>query len=425
MNVLIYGLNYAPEPTGIGKYTGEMAECLAAQGHAVEVICGLPHYPQWRVAAGYDGFRFRSETLAGVCVRRARHYVPAADRLRARTRIVLETSFTWGAARFWLPRFFSRRKPDVVIAVMPPMQIGVWPLLYNWVRGVPWVLHVQDLQLDAALRLGMLPGGVLGRMLYRIEAFLLRHATRVSTITEAMRQRVIEKGAPPERAWLFPNWADIEAVRPGPRENDFRKEFDIDPETVLVLYAGGMGEKQGLELVLEAARRCADEPRLQFLMAGAGGAQPRLERQAAAMGLQNLRFVPVQPVERLAEMLAAGDIHLVVQRRDAADLVMPSKLTNILAAGRPCIATADGGTALAEVVAGHATGLITPPDDLEALTEAILTLAADQALRAQCGDNARHYAEAHLDRDVILSRFEQQTLALTAHRQDMVCPEKG
>ncbi|HUW80519.1 MAG TPA: WcaI family glycosyltransferase [Acidocella sp.] len=425
MNILIYGLNYAPEPTGTGKYTGEMAEWLAAQGHAVEVICGLPHYPQWQVAAGYDGFRFRSETLAGVRVHRARHYVPAADRLRARTRIVLETSFTWGAARFWLPRLFSRRKPDVVIAVMPPMQIGVWPLLYNWVRGVPWVLHVQDLQLDAALRLGMLPGGVLGRMLYRIETFLLRHATRVSTITEAMRQRVIEKGAPPERAWLFPNWADIEAVRPGPRENDFRKEFDIDPETVLVLYAGGMGEKQGLELVLEAARRCADEPRLQFLMAGAGGAQPRLERQAAAMGLQNLRFVPVQPVERLAEMLAAGDIHLVVQRRNAADLVMPSKLTNILAAGRPCIATADAGTALAEVVAGHATGLITPPDDSEALTDAILTLAADQALRAQCGDHARHYAEAHLDRDSVLSQFEQQTLALAAHRQDMTCPEKG
>ncbi|MCK9187962.1 WcaI family glycosyltransferase [Acidithiobacillus sp.] len=425
MKFLIYGLNYAPEPTGTGKYTGEMTEWLAAQGHAVEVVCGLPHYPQWQVAAGYDGFRFHSETLAGVQVHRARHYVPAADRLRTRTRILLETSFTWGAARFWLPRFFLRQKPGVVIAVMPPMQIGIWPLLYSWIRGVPWVLHVQDLQLDAALRLGMLPGGMLGQALYRIEAFLLHHATRVSTISEAMRQRVIEKGVPPERAWLFPNWADIEAVRPGPRANDFRKEFGVDPETVLILYAGGMGEKQGLEVVLEAARRCADEPRLQFLMVGAGGARTRLERQAAAMGLRNLRFAPVQPVERLAEMLAAGDIHLVVQRRDAADLVMPSKLTNILAAGRPCVATADAGTALAEIVAGHTTGLVTPPGDSEALTAAILTLAADQTLRAQCSNHARHYAETHLDRDAILSRFEQQILALIAHRQGMTCSEKG
>lgn len=407
MNILIYGLNYAPEPTGIGKYTGEMAEWLAAQGHEVEVICGLPHYPQWQVAADYEGFRFRSETRAGVRVHRARHYVPAADRLMARTRIFLETSFTWGAARFWLPRFFSRQKPDVVITVMPPMQIGVWPLLYNWVRGVPWVLHVQDLQLDAALRLGMLPGGALGRMLYRIEAFLLCHATRVSTITEAMRQRVIEKGVPPKHTWLFPNWADIEAVRPGPRENDFRKEFNIDPETVLVLYAGGMGEKQGLELVLEAARRCADEPRLQFLMAGAGGAQSRLERQAAAMGLQNLRFLPVQPVERLAEMLAAGDIHLVVQRQNAADLVMPSKLTNIFAAGRPCVATADPGTALHDAVAGANTGLTTTPGDSAALAEAILRLARDPERRESCGYNARAYAERILDKNHILARFEE------------------
>ena len=412
MNILIYGLNYAPEPTGIGKYTGEMAGWLAARGHAVEVICGLPHYPQWQVAAGYDGFRFRSETLAGVRVHRTRHYVPAADRLRARTRIFLETSFTWGAAQFWLPRFFSRQKPDVVIAVLPPMQIGIWPILYSWVRGVPWVLHVQDLQLDAALRLGMLPGGMLGQMLYHIEAFLLRHATRVSTITEAMRQRVIEKGTQPERAWLFPNWADIEAVRPGPRENDFRKEFDIDPETVLVLYAGGMGEKQGLELVLEAARLCADEPRLQFLMAGAGGALPRLERQAATMGLQNLRFVPVQPVERLAEMLAAGDIHLVVQRQDAADLVMPSKLTNILAAGRPCVATVDPGTALHDAVAGANTGLTSTPGDSAAFAQAILHLARDPKQREAYGHNARSYAERILDKNHILARFEEDLGAL-------------
>lgn len=413
MNILIYGLNYAPEPTGIGKYTGEMAEWLAAQGHAVEVICGLPHYPQWQVAEGYDRFRFRSETLAGVRVHRVRHFVPAANQLRARTRIFLETTFTLNAARFWLPRFFSRQKPDVVIAVMPPMQIGVWPLLYAWSRGVPWVLHVQDLQLDAALRLGMLPGGIIGQVLYRVEAFLLRGATRASTITEAMRQRMIEKGAAPECAWLFPNWADIEVVRPGPRENAFRKEFGIAPETVLVLYAGNMGEKQGLEVVLEAAQRCADDDkRLQFLMVGTGGARLRLEEKAAVMGLRNVRFLPVQPVERLSEMLAAGDIHLVVQRRDAADLVMPSKLTNILAAGRPCVATVDAGTALHDAVAGAETGLVTPPGDSFALAQAILSLAQNLERREAYGRNARAYAELILDKEHILKAFEGQLSSL-------------
>lgn len=413
MKLLIYSLNYAPEPTGTGKYSGEMAAWFAARGHTVEVICGLPHYPQWKLDAAYADGRSRAERLDGVRVLRAAHFVPAADALGARARIRLETGFTLSAARYWLPKFFSRTKPDAVIAVMPPLQIGVWPLLYGWVRRVPWVLHVQDLQVDAALRLNMLPGGMFGRMLYGVESFLLRRATRVSTITEAMRQRVIAKGAADERAWLFPNWADIVSVRPAERDNAFRAELGFGPETLLVLYAGNIGEKQGLESVLEAADRLSDLKNIQFLMVGSGAARTRLEQRAQVLGLDNLRFLPVQPLEKLPALLAAGDIHLVVQRRDAADLVMPSKLTNILAAGRPCVATTEPGTALAEVIEGHGTGLVTPPEDSAALSEAIAVLAADVALRARYGEAARDYAERCLDRDSILSEFETHLSTLT------------
>jgi colanic acid biosynthesis glycosyl transferase WcaI len=412
VKLLIYGLNYAPEPTGTGKYTGEMAAWLAARGHAVEAICGLPHYPQWKLDAAYADGRSRVEWLDGVRVRRAAHFVPVADALGVRARIWLEISFTLSAARHWLPKFFARARPDAVIAVMPPMQIGVWPLLYGWLRRVPWVLHVQDLQVDAALRLKMLPGGVVGKLLYRIEAFLLKRATRVSTITEAMRRRVITKGATDERTWLFPNWADIIRVHPGPRENAFRAKLGFGPETLLVLYAGNMGEKQGLSSVLEAAARLRDQGNIQFLMVGAGVARVRLEQRARALGLENLHFLPVQPMEKLSAMLTAGDIHLVVQRRDAADLVMPSKLTNILAAGRPCVVTADVGTALAEVVTGRGVGLVTPPEDPTALAGAISDLAADEALRFRCGAAARAYAERYLDRDKILSEFESDLLTL-------------
>ncbi len=416
MNLLIYGLNYVPELTGTGKYTGEMAAWLAARGHEVEVICGLPHYPQWKLHADYAGGRSRVERLDGVRVRRASHFVPAADALGARARIRLETSFTLSAARYWLPKFFAWRRPDAVIAVMPPMQVGVWPLLYAWVRRVPWVLHVQDLQVDAALRLKMLPGGMIGRLLYAVESFLLRRATRVSTITEAMRQRVIIKGAAEERAWLFPNWADIASIRPAERDNAFRAGLSFGPETLLVLYAGNMGEKQGLDSVLEAADRLREQKNIQFLMVGSGAARSRLEQRAQALGLENLRFLPVQPLKKLPEMLAAGDIHLVVQRRDAADLVMPSKLTNILAAGRPCVATTEPDTALADVVQGHETGLVVPPEDPVALAEAISKLAVNAALCTRFGDHARTYAENNLDRDAILSRFERQLEDLVGGR---------
>jgi colanic acid biosynthesis glycosyl transferase WcaI len=412
MKILIYGLNYAPEPIGTGKYTGEMAAWLAARGHDVDVICGLPHYPQWKLDAAHADGRAKVETCDGVKVLRAPHFVPTADGLSARARIRLETGFTFSAARYWLPRLFARRKPDVTIGVMPPMQVAVWPLLLGWLRRVPWVLHVQDLQVDAALRLNMLNVGKFGKLLYWVEGFLLRRATRVSTITESMRARIVAKGTPQDRTWLFPNWADISAIRPGPRDNAFRRALGLADETMVVLYAGNMGEKQGLDSVLDTAVACRDDSRLLFVMVGAGGARPRLERRAAELDLPNLRFLPLQPLEALGDMLAAGDIHLVVQRKDAADLVMPSKLTNILAAGRACVATADPGTALHDVVHGYATGEAVAPGDNQALTEAVRQLAGDAVRRQECGQRARAYAERFLDKDRILATFEDQLKTL-------------
>lgn len=411
MKILIYGLNYAPEPTGTGKYTGEMAAWLAGRGHDVEVICGMPHYPQWQLDPAYDG-RACVEERDGVRVMRAPHFVPSASGLGARARIRLETGFTVSAARYWLRRFFRWRRPDVVIAVMPPMQIAVWPLLFGWFRRVAWVLHVQDLQVDAALRLNMLQIGKFGRMLYWIEGFLLRRATRVSTITESMRARLVEKGTKKDRTWMFPNWSDISSIKPGPRDNAFRRSLGVADDTVIVIHAGNMGEKQGLDAVIDAASLCRDDARLLFLLVGDGAARPRLESRAAELALPNLRFLPVQPVEALGEMLAAGDIHLVVQRRDAADLVMPSKLTNILAAGRSCVATADARTALHDAVAGSEAGVAVPPGDPSALADAIRLLALDPARREACGRRAREYAEAHLGRDRILAAFEQQLISL-------------
>jgi colanic acid biosynthesis glycosyl transferase WcaI len=268
-------------------------------------------------------------------------------------------------------------------------------------------LHVQDFELDAATGLGMLSGGRVRRFLYGIEKHLLRRARRVSAITETMRRRAVEKGVPEGRTRVFPNWSDIEFVRPVRPDDELRREFGAGPRSVLVLYAGSMGEKQGLDLVLDVAYQLRERTEIKFAMVGAGAAQERLERVAGERGLGNVRFFPLHPVERLPLMLAAGDIHLVVQRREAADLVMPSKLTNILAAGRPSVATADPGTALYEVLNEHDCGMTTTPGSAEELTEAIVTLAEDARMRERLGKNAREYAEAYLDKDRILSEFEK------------------
>jgi len=275
--------------------------------------------------------------------------------------------------------------------------------------GAKTWLHIQDFEVDAALHLGILKGWErLWSLLHRVEYFLMRGVDRVSTISEKMRRRVVEKGICEDRTRLFPNWADDELVRPMQRDNEVRREFGVGSNDVLVLYAGNMGEKQGLDWVLDAAERLRERTSIRFVMVGDGAAQKRLKRVASERKLHNVCFFPVQSVERLPLMLAAGDIHLVVQRREVADLAMPSKLTNILAAGRASVATADTGTAIYEVLGRHQCGITTTPADVRELAAGIVGLAEDAKTRERLGKNARRYAEAYLAKDKILPQFESK-----------------
>jgi colanic acid biosynthesis glycosyl transferase WcaI len=406
LRLLIHGINYAPELVGIGRYTGELGAYLAARGHRVTVLTGPPYYPQWRAPAAYK-WRWRREWMDGAEVLRAPLYAPA--RVTGKTRVLHELSF--GAACLgWWPQLI-RRRWDGVLAVCPLLQSGLMPAWLARRQGIPFIFHFQDLQLDAARDLGILRQPLLLAAVEGLEAWLLRQARMVTTISPAMAARLADKGAFPARLRVLPNWADLEHIRPGPRDNPWRRGQGLE-DAILALYAGAMGEKQGLELILDAARRTQTRPDLQYILAGEGGAKARLMAQAAALGLTNLRFLPIQAPEDFARMLAAADIHLVVQRPQAADLVMPSKLANILAAGRPFIATAPPDSELARVTLASHAGVLTPPEDAAALSQAILALAADPAVREDMGRKARRYAEGHLARDVILAGWEALLLEL-------------
>ncbi|MEJ2422407.1 MAG: WcaI family glycosyltransferase [Acidobacteriota bacterium] len=270
------------------------------------------------------------------------------------------------------------------------------------------------MQVDEAVRLGLVKNRTAGWALRGIETFFLKNADRVTTITQAMRRRIVEKGVPEENTWLFPNWADIGHMRPGSKDTEFRRTLGISLDDVLVMYAGNMGDKQGLEIVLQAAHRLREHPEIRFVMIGAGAARARMESMAKRLDLPNLQFLPVQPLEKLPEIFASSDLHLVVQKREAADLVMPSKLTNICAAGRPCVATTDPGTALHDAVVGSNLGVAVPPQDEEALAASIERLAADSPRRVEMGRNARVFAQEKLDKETILKEFETHLKKLTA-----------
>jgi colanic acid biosynthesis glycosyl transferase WcaI len=409
LKILIHALNFAPELIGVGKYTGEMVGWLASHGHDVRVVAAPPYYPAWRVDAAYSRIRYRRETWpaangAGVPVWRCPLWVPR--RPSGLKRVLHLGSFAASSA----PAMWAqvRWRPDLVLAIAPTLLSAPATLLTARLSGARTWLHIQDLEVDAAFDLGMLRGGKARAAAQAAERWLLGRFDRVSTISEAMRERLLAKGVPGDRALLFPNWADIDAIMPLAQPSTFREQLGLAPGTCVALYAGNLGAKQGLELLIDAARRLRRVPKLAFVIAGTGAARESLE----AMGseLSNLYWLPLQPTERLNDLLNLADIHLLPQRADAADLVMPSKLTGMLASGRPVIATAQPHTQLGRVVGG--CGVVVPPGDGAALADAIARLAGDAEQRRVLGAAARGYAEQHLARGVVMSDFVQAARTL-------------
>lgn len=399
MKILVYGLNFAPEPTGIGKYSGEMAAWLAAAGNEVRVIAAPPYYPAWSIAAGYSAWRGVEERWQGVRVFRAPLWVP--KRPSGMKRIAHLLSFSVMS----LPALVRQMvwQPDVIMVVAPALSCAPAGWLAARVCGARAWLHIQDFEVDAAFRMGLLKGRLAQKAIGVCERFLLRRFDRVSTISNRMMDLLREKHVDESRIVMFRNWVDVSAIMPMRQTSPYRAELNIPEGAVVALYSGSMAGKQGLELLPVAARALlARLPNLVFVLCGDGVFKPSLERDCA--DLPNVRLLPLQPLARLGELLGMADIHLLPQHAEAADLVMPSKLTGMLSSGRPVLTTANPGTELAAVVAN--CGKVVPPDDLPAFLDALVTLAESPELRAELGVAARHYAEAHLARDRVLVDFE-------------------
>lgn len=404
MRILIYGLNYAPELTGIGKYTGEMAEWLVAKGHEVRMVTAPPYYPEWHIGEGYSPWCYKWEILSGVSVWRCPVWIPR--RVTGGKRILHLLSFVLSSLPVMLRHIFWR--PHVLLAIEPPLMCAPTALLAARLSGARTWLHIQDFEVDAAFDLGILPPGQIRELALRMERWLMHAFDSVSTISPRMLDKLFLKGVGPSKATLFPNWVDTHAISPMNKPSAFRAELGIEHDKFIALYSGNMGEKQGLEVVLEAARQAVDDVRVVFVLCGDGAAKVRLRQEFRE--LPNVVWLPLQPEARLNELLNLADVHLLPQREGAADLVMPSKLTGMLASGRPVLATAVSGTQVAQVV--RQCGVVTQPGDAVEMLAALQRLADNRSERERLGRAARLYAEDNLGHDAILCRFEGELLKL-------------
>ena len=293
-------------------------------------------------------------------------------------------------------------RPDVVWVVEPSLFCAPTGWLVARLCGARAWLHVQDYEVDAAFELGLLKGAAVRRAVGVWENRLMRRFDPVSTISQRMLARARAKGVELERLILFPNWVDLATVTPPLGPNPLRTELGVPSDAIVALYSGTMGRKRKWKLLPQVAARLEDTPNLLFVFCGNGAG--REELVAGCEGLPNVRFMDLQPLENLGALLGMADIHLLPQQAEAADLVMPSKLTGMLGSGRPVVATCAEGTEIADVVRGH--GVIVPPGDADSFAAAVRELA-DRELRDRLGTAARSYARNRLSRERVLTRFER------------------
>jgi colanic acid biosynthesis glycosyl transferase WcaI len=392
--VLIVGLNYVPEPTGIAPYTTGLAEGLARDGVPVRVLAGFPHYPQWRIHDGYSG-RTRNETISGVPVTRLRHYVPPAPRLL--DRLVLELGF---GLRAVTARWGN---PDAVLLVSPALFSTGLAALRARLTGVPHCVWVQDIYTLGVAESGT-GGRFAGRLLATIERRILNSADRVVVIHDRFKRYLVEElGIDAERVAVVRNWSHVDEASPSSRTRT-RERLGWNDD-VVVLHAGNMGAKQGLENVVHASQLAAERgSRVRFVLLGDGNRRAALK---ALGGNAALDFIDPLPDDEFSAALHAADVLLVNERPGLTEMSVPSKLTSYFSTGLPVIAATDASSVTAEELARSGAGVRVDAADPAALLAAAETLAADPESAAEYGRAGRAFRSAYLSESSAIAAFSE------------------
>jgi colanic acid biosynthesis glycosyl transferase WcaI len=331
-------------------------------------------------------------------------------------RLLHHASFVLSAA-FPLLSSAVRWQPDIVFAVAPSLLSAPLAAVAAKLTGAASWLHIQDMEVDVAFELGILKSGATRKLMLGIERTILNSFDRVSAISPQMVARLKHKGISEDKLVEFRNWVDTGVIVPSSPQTNLRSSLGLKPTDIVALYSGAMSNKQGLELIIDAAGAArSSHPSLQFVLCGNGPLKATLTQ--AATGLSNVHFLDLQPLERLSELLNTADIHLLPQKAQVSDLLLPSKLAGMLASGRPIVAMANPETGIALETAG--AGLLIPPGDAKALAAAVIALAEDRALRARFGAAARTRASHHWDRLSIISALEREFLALPQRAEPAV-----
>ena len=406
MNILVLCPHFEPDVAPTGVVMTQIASGLADRGHRLHIVTSLPWYQHHAIEPGWEGSVVRHTDTDWGRITRVHPFPTDKRNIPARA-----AAFAGFSGLAGLAGLATRSQPDVVLAMSPPLTLGLtgWAIARS--RGVPFVFNIQDVFPDVAVELGAISDPRVIGLASWLERETYLRADAVTVLSEDLKDNVAAKIAgrrgrsgSPDKVRVIPNFIDTDRIRPAPKENAYRREFGLEGKTV-VMYAGNVGWSQSLDLVLAAAGHLAHDPDVAFVINGGGVAREQLRADAA--GLHNVHFVDMQPAERLAEVAAAADIHVVPLRTGLARSSVPSKLYTILAAGRPVVASVDRGTEVARTVVDAGAGIAVPPDDAEAFTKAVTSLVERPTEAEAMGASGRRFVERWASPAGVAAAYEQ------------------
>lgn len=400
--------HFDPDTAPTGVVITRVVEELVAQGHEIHVVTALPWYRTHAIEAGWTGRWLRVEPTAWGSITRV-HPFPGADKSNLLRRAAGFAGFTVLTA--W--RGVRGGRVDAVIAMSPPLTMGLTGWLVHLVRRGPLIFNIQDVFPDAAVQSGAISNRTVIAAARWLERLSYRRAAAVTVLSEDLAANVRAKlpARAHDRVRVIPNFVDAERILPRSTATPYRMELGLHDGPV-VMYAGNVGFSQSIELLIAAARVMPD---VQFVINGDGAAKAALNAQAA--GLDNVCFAPYQPAERVAEVLASADLHVVPLKRGLGNVSVPSKTYSILAAARPVLAAIDAGTEVPRILAESGAGVAVPPDDSDAFITALGDMLGDVGRLRAMGERGRSWVETALSPAAVARMYAELAGELRGRRR--------
>jgi colanic acid biosynthesis glycosyl transferase WcaI len=395
--------HFAPDMAPTGVVMTRIVHELAALGHELHVVTSLPWYREHAIESGWGGRLWRVEKTAWGSITRV-HPFPGKTKRNLLRRAFGFVLFSAVVGLRSLVAGGLPRRVDGVLAMSPPLTLGLTGWFTKLFRSGMLVFNIQDIFPDAAAQTGAITNKQILRAARWFERLSYERSDAVVLLSEDLKQNVAAKLSTKfhDRLHVIPNFVDTSAIVPGDRMTSYRRELGID-DRVIVMYAGNVGFSQSLELVLAAARSMSH---IAFVINGDGAARKSLQDEVKATEIDNVYFADYQPIERLSEVLASGDIHVVPLKTGLASVSVPSKMYSILSAGRPVVAAIDAGTEIPRTLAESGAGIAVAPDNEAEFISALQILISDGAKRVAMGALGRTWVEQHASAGAVAKRYE-------------------